>query len=81
MADIDPKKLQVALDKAFDEAINNLVKQLLANLVDAHSRNPTPGLLNAEQSQASFGRQLKITWDAYNMASAKAEQIAKAAVA
>jgi hypothetical protein len=77
MASLDLKKTQDALDKAFDEAVANLFRNLIGNLVEANAKTPAPSSMGSNESVAAFARGMKIAWDAYERAGAAAAQLAK----
>jgi hypothetical protein len=71
----DPKRMQDAVEKAYDAAVEKLFAVLVENLVEANSNHPAPGSVTAPQAALMFSKGMKIAWDAYERASAMVKNV------
>ncbi len=68
MTVIDKKRMQDAIDKAFDTAVERLLDALIRDLIEAGSPNRPQELPNEQQSVGKFRRTFKLIVSAYSVA-------------
>ena len=73
MPKLDQKRVQEAVEKAFDEAVDKEVSALMMNLIDAAS--PVPAYFKTpEQAAGAFARGFSIACQAHDLATAIVEK-------
>lgn len=76
MSKLDQKRVQDAIDKAYDAEVGNLFKILIENLLEVASGASGGGFTKADQCVGAFARSMKHVAFAYDKACDVARQMA-----
>ena len=75
MPKLDQKRVQEAIDKAYDAEVANLFKILIGNIIEVASGARGGGFMTPDQCVGAFARSMKQAAFAYDKACLVAKQI------